>query len=242
MKKIRGIIPTKRTVFFLFCAIAAVFGAWMPAAKAATAQQATDAQSARVRQSIKNKSGKELMAMINKPTNPVELLKNIKFAIENNLLLSEDICIDDNLNNLLGGTKVSWREYSSFQKKAEIVSLSDVFQRSFSGQGIIYERTRLDDKKVESSSGKLCVEISCDGYGDTRFTVEAVESVFGTDMQVVNPYTKPNRHLALIPTTHKLGNLELIYNIENPTSKTVISFLIKGNGIVKRAAFTQEEK
>lgn len=189
-----------------------------------------------------NKTVKEFIAMMNKPTNPVELLKNIKFVIENNLLLRDDFFIDEYLNKAFGGTEISWHKNEPNNKEFMVFNLKDVFQTSYSSDGIGCNRRRLDETGILNERGKITARLGFYGFGDTRFTVESIENVFGSDMQVINPYKRLNRSIALLPKTHKLGNQKLIYRIDSPTATTVISFLIKGNGIVKKADFEQEEK
>ena len=237
-KEINRIVP-----ILLFLAMAAVLYTWVPAAsEAAAQQQATDVQSVRVTQSNENKSVKKLIAMINKPTNPTELIKNIKYAVYNNLLMSDEITTDENLEKMFGSSKILWENNSPNYRRLVVADLAGVFLRGYTAAGVSYYCRRLDDKGMENAQGKLKIVISFSGQNDTRFTVEAVEEVFGTDMQVVNPYTRHNRSIALLRKTHPLGNMELIYNIESINSKTVVSFLTKGNGVIKKVKLTQEEK
>jgi hypothetical protein len=216
-------------IFMFEAIIILILTCAFPTMEAFAQQSLGNTQDTALAQSTKNHSVKELFTMIKKPTNPIDMLKNIKFAVENNLLMSDEITTDENLEKMFGSSKILWEKNSQNYRRVMVA-------------GISYYCRRLDDKGMESAQGKLKIVIGFSGHNDTRFTVEAVQDVFGTDTQVINPYTRPNRSIALLPKTHSLGNMELIYNIENQNSKTTVSFLTKGNGIIKKVKLIQEEK
>lgn len=201
-------------------------------------------QQAKVAPQKAGKPTKELMRKVKKPTNPTELLKNIKYAIDNELLIREDFYTDDNLKKLYGGERVVWKKNEPVDKLVRVVELGGIFERAKKLQniGIGMTRQKLDDKRVVNNNGKLLGNVGFSNPEDPRFNVDEVMGVFGAKMQIVNPYEKNTQPVPLLATTHKLGNKELTYKNYGQTSKTIITFLVRGDGTVKFSEFIQEEK
>ena len=190
------------------------------------------------------KPTKELMRTVKKPTNPTKLLQNIKYAIDNELLIREDFYTDDNLKKLYGGERVVWKKNEPVYKLVRVVELGGIFERAKKlqniGVGIGWQK--LDSKGVVSDSGQIHGRISILNPEDPHFNVDEVIGVFGAKMQIVNPYEKNTQPVPLLATTHKLGNKELTYTMDGLTSKTIITFLIDGDGKINHSKFIQEEK
>lgn len=91
------------------------------AASVAPAAQATDApKNTTIKQSDRSSvvvkataaSTQELYAMVNKPTTPYQILENIKFVVDHDLLLREDFYTDENFNHFFGAVKISQTRHS----------------------------------------------------------------------------------------------------------------------------------
>jgi hypothetical protein len=181
-------------------------------------------------------SAKELYAMVKKPTTPVELLKNIKFALDHELLLREDFYTDGTLKQFIGGTRVEWPYNRPTSKSAKVSGLGDLYQatRGAPRMGIdvrLYPAE--EDGKIEDHR-KIGAAITVQmGRG---LTVEDVEGVLGVPTKVSDrhggipgPHPEPGQ-----PKTHPFGNTVIVYPLDKPTSKGRITFTIDGDGTVNR--------
>ena len=99
----------------------------------------------------------------------------------------------------------------------------------------------LDRNGQPSESGKIKGQMTV----TVRCPVEVVENIFGTDMEVSDPYAHDNpAHPTLLSTpTHKYGNMRLTYRFSTAAAKEVGAvFMINSDGTVNRLSAYEEEK
>jgi hypothetical protein len=185
-------------------------------------------------------SVKELYAMVKKPTTPIEVLKNIKFAVDHELLIREDFYTDENLKRFIGGTRVKWGTNKPTSKSAVVYGLDDIYEgvRGFPGMGIDVRMDTVDETGKSADHGRIRAGIVVQmGRG---LMVEDVERVLGPPNQVSDAYRGGgdggihSEPMFVLPKTHPLGNTGLEYPFNNPASKAKFAFLIDGDGTVNR--------
>lgn len=208
-------------------------------------------------------STKEMYFTFNKPTTPLELLANLKFALYQHLLLSDDFYTDGNLKMFLGCNKVVWYGNTATSKSAEVSDFGEVSEyakyftsvldsndhvepvRNFPGigRGGVYRKV-LGENGKENERGKVQANVSASGSHDVRFTVDAVESILGAAEKITDPYRNDSlSHPKLLqPATHKYGNKVMVYTSDDSMSTTSLSFLINGDGTVNRFNLVEKEK
>ncbi len=210
----------------------------------------------------------DLMKKIRKPTSPKELLQNIKFAVDNDLLLRDDLYTDDNLKMLLGGRRVIWDNYrhlytlpnmhsmydKSLDMHAKVTDMADVYLsgRQYRGMGCsvyhgIYESVYNAKKgRFDTIESKKFGVLAGAPPRESPFLVDFVDELFGSNREVEDIVVEPgNPHHpapALPKPIHKLGNKLIKYTFDKPASKVTISFQIYHDGVVKSYYFKQQEK
>ena len=227
----------------LFIAAAMATGTALPAiSEAAPSGEAAVVQTSGKVKTSKRKPVKELMKMIKKPTSPKELLKNLKFAIENELLVRDDFYTDENLKKLFGGNRVKWLDNKKNNKSAVILNFIGLFENAekYRGDGVEVYWEKLDSNKAISDTGKAHVRVNISTFGDSRFRAEVVEKVFGTKMQVKNLY-KDNDPTPLSQGNHRHGNKGMHYTFSSPTMKSLFVSVVNGDGSIDRCTLHQEE-
>ena len=192
------------------------------------------------------KSGKstiKLMKPIKKPTNPEELLNNLKFAFKNELLLQDDFYTDENLKKMFGCNNVKWISNKSNYKYPMIYNFAGLFEKAnrYKGMGMDVVWEKLDSNKSVSDTGKVHVRVNIPSFEDSRFRVEVVEKVFGTKMQVEDLYKNTSlRHPEpLSPGNHRLGNKSIRYTFSSSTVKSLFGCVVNGDGTIDRCNLRQ---
>jgi len=188
----------------------------------------------------KTVSAKELMADYKKPSNPVEVLKNIKMVLDSELLLKEDFYTEENLKKVFGGGVVVFKKHEPSTIIINVTHLGDVFEAFKDAHNqpiaVTYE--------ILQPSGKGTRKRGYIGFysDEYNFTIENAERLWGSNMTFeAHPGTKrggPPR----VRTTHRLGNKKIVYAFETAHTKTVIKIVTDGKGAMRRLQFEQEEK
>ena len=152
-------------------------------------------------------STKEIYAMVKKPTMPIELLQNIKFALDHQLLQNEDFYTDENMKSFLGGRKVFWEKDDHTEKRGGFVGLDQMVktERKFN-DGISFSF----DRKIKEN-GQVQIELELIIFGEHPANFDAVEKIFGTDWHY--PRNRMVRgHGEVIPSaTQPHGNAHIEY-------------------------------
>ena len=183
---------------------------------------------------------KEVLAMINRPATITDLLQNIKFALEHDLLLQKDFYTDENLKRFFRTSKIEWTTNEPASKLGTLVAFDDLPYKD--------QNERPYNVDVKLGLWDYGKKQPIEGGGITltgRYPVEIVEKVFGTKMEVTNPYAGDSlEHPTLLQeTTHKYGNKGLIYRFNTVLAKKAFAaFVMNGDGTVNRLNATEEGK
>lgn len=171
------------------------------------------------------------MATIERPTTTIEVLRNFKFALDNDLFLRDEFYTDENLEKFFAASKISWDEVHPLRRIGRVSSLHlDIF---------LFHGT-VDAEGNEAVNGRK----QGAGVINASLTADSVIEVFGKPMKVTNPYaaestTHPS---ALMPKTHELGNLAIEYKFDRPRTTASLFCIFHGDGTVNRCNFGNTEK
>lgn len=171
------------------------------------------------------------VAMVDRPATTIEVLRNLKFALEHDLFLHADFYADENLKKVFAATNISWDEVSPMRTSGRMFATFGAF---------FLIRGKVDGQGREALDGKM--------YGSgiiaANWNAPAVIAAFGKPAKITNPYAAENpvHPTPVMPKTHELGNLAIEYRFES--SKAVASFycLFNGDGTVLRCNFGDREK
>ncbi len=187
-----------------------------------------------------SKPTKELMRAIKKPANLTELLKNIKYAIDNELLMREAFYIDDNLKNIFGEADVVWKSNELSSKRIQIKN----FGNAYKGMEIDIYCKKVDKKGELDAEGNFVGSGAFANAYDQRFNSDMVMEVFGTALTIKDLYANfnPKHPQPIAHSTHKFGCKIISYTMETVTSKASFHFITSADGVVARCNFYQEAK
>jgi hypothetical protein len=176
-----------------------------------------------------------------KPATPTDLLRNLKFALDHHLLLTDTFYEEKNLQRFFGNERARWYKLPRpFIRSGKLQGFGGVFAPSGEGMAVdvLYKYI------VQGTQEKRRAMIGLDVARDARATAEAVVSVFGTEGHVVDPAAQdaPGRARALTPGNHPMGNKVLSYAFDGPASKGSLNVMINGDGSVANLIVTEEEK
>ena len=73
---------------------------------------------------------KEVLAMISRPATVTDLLRNIKFALDHDLLLQKDFYSEENLERFFNTSKIEWSKNEAATKIGMFVALDDLPHKS----------------------------------------------------------------------------------------------------------------
>lgn len=226
--------------------VSAVFFVALPANGQSTAPDCNAASLARgevMTSTLKNDlTIQELMEMVKFPTNPTELLHNIKVVAEKYLLVYDSFYSDEVMMHYFGGSKIEKVSWNINDKYASVLDLGDLFQNSrrFPGQGVDIFQMRVDAKGKQSARGKFRAGIIIPTGHDTRLTAEVVMNIFGTGEIDEHPYANA-LGVAFDRKTHKLGNAFIDYKIEHKSTIASLRFFTSADGSIRRINLLIEE-
>lgn len=187
-------------------------------------------------------AAKEALAMINRPATMTDLLQNIKFALEHDLLLQKDFYSDENLERFFNTSQIKWSKNEPAAKIGTLFPLDDLpYKSTFERSHVDIYMDLLDRNGQPSESGKMKGQMTV----TARCPVEVVEKIFGTDMEVTDPYARnsPEHPTPLSTPTHKYGNMRLTYRFAAAAAKEAGAvFMINSDGTVNRLNAYEEEK
>jgi hypothetical protein len=188
--------------------------------------------------------------MIKKPATITDFLQNVKFAVEHDLFLQKDFYSDENLERFFNTPHITWMKNEPLLKMSNTIpfafsnptgkNIDNPRHRSMyehSGAGVTMEV--LDPNRKLNASGKMEGTMGI----SAMLPLEVVENVFGTDMEVIDPYAKLYPQRPLTPPTHEYGNKALVYTFNTPLAKKAqASFGIDYDGTVSGLGVREEEK
>jgi hypothetical protein len=189
------------------------------------------------------KGVKDPYTAVQKPAAPEALLRNIKFALEQHLLVNERFYEDQTLQRYFGAQRTLWfRLPRPILKNGKLQDFGTVFAQDTTAG------TRAMDimyKLVKQGVGeKRRALIGMELGGDPRNTIGAVLEVFGRTGQVADPSQNPEvaRSRANTPGDHPLGNKLVTYEFDGPRSRGLANFLVNGDGSLASFMLVEEDK
>ncbi|MDB5803118.1 MAG: hypothetical protein JWN73_440 [Betaproteobacteria bacterium] len=186
-------------------------------------------------------AAKDAYAGVVKPVAPVDLLRNLKFALDHHLLLTDSFYEEKNLQRFFGNERTRWyRLPRPFIRSGKLQGFGGVFAPSGDGMAVdvLYKYI------VQGTQEKRRAMIGLDVVRDARATAETVVSVFGIEGHVVDPAAQdaPGRAQPLTPGNHPVGNKVLSYDFDGSASKGSLNVMINGDGSIANIIVTEEEK
>ena len=204
----------------------------------------------------------ELCSKIKEPTPFTEFLTNLKYMLENGLLVREDFYQDAILMRLFGGWQVEWFRNDKTDKRAHICGPSflqgvNTGPTCYGGMGVHWfgkgkytqseKRCSLGtvdadfphnnrERKIHASGG------SYEAVRNPGFTADKVVTIFGKTMHVTPSNLNSSYFMFNRPGDHELGRKNIGYVIDKPGTLSCISFETLENGEVISFGFEQEEK
>ena len=182
-------------------------------------------------------SVKDIYPTVMKPTTLIELLQNIKFALDHQLLLKEDFYTDENMKSFLGGRKVFLEKDDRTEKRGGFVGLGQQVktERKFN-DGISF----MFDRKIKES-GQVHVELELIIFGEHPANFDAVEQIFGADWHY--PRNRMVRgHGEVIPsTTQPHGNAHIEYLTGTGDHQFLIEMEFDHNASLSTARFSKKK-
>ncbi len=205
-----------RKVLSVVLAATAVAGMSFPAGAIDTQQQAADTRGAQSTAVLKDSlaPAKEVSDMVKKPATPMELLENIKFALDRDLLLSGDFYTEENLKQFTGGNKVR-EAYDKKDKRNKWYGISDF--------GAMLEPVKdggmsFDFRRTVQENGKTGVELSLFiRQRDDRMRFEDVEKLFGPSWQYSKEFIPDG--MKLHSPTREHGNAWISYAVDSAKAR-----------------------
>lgn len=184
---------------------------------------------------------KDAYAGVEKPANPEELLRNLKFALEHHLLLSDAFYEEKNLQRFFGNRRTHWFKLPRpFIRNGKLQGLEAVFQPGGNEATIdvLYKYV------AEGNREKRRAMIGIDGGRDARAGVDMVIRVFGKEGRVLEPDPRDNPGPArpAAAAIHPMGNKLLAYEFDGPQSKGNLNIRINSDGSVGNIIAIEEQK
>lgn len=191
-----------------------------------------------------NVSAEELYAMVKIPTRPIEILENIKFALDHDLILREDFYATENLHNFFSIENPSMGSTESGQK--------DIWVRTSNFGGRLFKPVKfrsstypgaqlvLSFKSTELGKVHASIGLSISGLGKvSELNFDAVEKIFGKNWKLdrTAPLHGPNP-----PATAPHGNDIVTYVVDNCCIKRTISIAFYGDGSLSDISIREEAK
>jgi len=186
-------------------------------------------------------AAKDAYATVAKPAEPADLLRNLKFALDHHLLLTDSFYEEKNLQRFFGNERARWYKLPRpFIRSGKLQGFGGVFAPAGDGMAVDV----LYKYMVQGTQEKRRAMIGLDVVRDARATAETVVSVFGIEGHVVDPSTQdaPGRAWPLTPGNHPVGNKILSYEFDGPASKGSLNVMINGDGSIANIIVTEEEK
>jgi hypothetical protein len=189
------------------------------------------------------KAAQDPYTAVQKPATPDALLRNVRFALEQHLLVTERFYEDQTLQRYFGGSRTLWfRLPRPILKNGKLQDFGAVFAQDSAaatrGMDIMY-------KLVKQGAGeKRRALIGMELGNDPRNTVDAVLEVFGRTGQVADPGQNPDvaRPRTNTPGNHPLGNKLVTYEFDGPRSRGLANFLVNGDGSLASFMLVEEDK
>lgn len=185
----------------------------------------------------------EMFAMVKKPSTLIELLSNIKVALDNGLLIQDSFYSEANLKHFFGANKISWRapendpgkKWVNVSEFGDMVKPVTVGNNVFSGIDCSAGKTVNGHEKTNASVKLLFMG------SEESLSFEKVVQLFGPGWQQ-DPYLPfpPSGKIFKTPT-HPHGNERIKYVYDNPRGRRSIEIEFGHDGTLYTINFLDME-
>lgn len=177
-------------------------------------------------------SKRELMKTVRQPATTIEVLRNFKFALDNDLLLREEFYADDNLSRFFAANKISWHEVTPTRTSGYVFTQHSV------GFSLIHGAIDEDGNVVANAKKRVGGTINAD------VTADLIVELFGKPAEVTDPYAADNlQHpTAVLKKTHEFGNSAIEYRSDHRSATVSLRCIFHGDGTLKACGFGNAEK
>ena len=195
--------------------------------------QKSDAENAKA-----NISTGHLISTIRTPTTPVEILQNIKFAMDHRLLVRDEFFSNKNLLQLFGGKSVDWATNNSTRREGSISGFEGMLEPRRIG-AIVLPGIDITFWKIirENGTVRTCVDLAMREGNDADF--ESVEKIFGTHWTTSKILPSPHRPYVLPTRPH--GNQRMDYEARNSNLVDLISMEFNPDATLGMAHFIEAQ-
>lgn len=192
----------------------------------------------------------EITQIIDFPKNPSEILQNIKFAIDHQLLLKKNFYEKENLKRVFSAQKISTKNYENDDLVYELTSFNETLVKK--DPKIVVDPVVVITVKRAASYCFPYVGIEILTIGDSRSNYDDVVAVFGDAIveesfyAPQNPSPEQMRHPQPVPNrgsiTHPFGSKNLFWKNKTELVRSEIKAEVSGNGLVEFISFDVWEK
>lgn len=179
----------------------------------------------------------EIAEMIPYPKTILQILSNIKFAVDHGSLLREQFYADEKLRAFSGGTTIWWIDRSATRLYVHISGFDKVVPS-------------IPVNKISMPGIVIAIERSVESNGNLEglarifvnrpiFPFEDIEKLFGNQWRN-DPILSPDR--VSEKTTHPHGNARITYSYLSNSVPVSITIETGADGSLYRADFTEETK
>ena len=181
-----------------------------------------------------------IVLAVKTPTTANELLANIYYAVQNNLLVQRGLYVDDYLLRLFGGTRVVWRTPVGTQiVDGQVVGFSKWIKP------LVVDGIRLDGISIAFSLQRSRAEVAS-LFGLFRVPSDAnfddVIRVFGKNWKEAPPEPLSPHPRIYGPATHPHGNETILYEFERDNVSQIVSFELNGDASIYIIRITARER
>jgi hypothetical protein len=192
-------------------------------------------------------STKDIVDNLKKPTTPLDILLNLKYAWEHRLLSRDDFFTEENLINTFGGKKFFGLNSDQKNKYVSITGFDAIVEpvkngsNLFPGVEIALTRDIENDlgQQVEGN-GKFVERLWLHMQrADMALDFGYLEKLFGTDWQYANIPISPHR---IMPTPTKAhGNDQIVFGRKNGDIRTGIYMEFNADATLDQITLTTEQ-
>ncbi len=242
-----GSLKTRRAILLFFLCSSGTTTLAQNSANAFSVAGVEKSQAPSTAPNIRVKTIRELMSMIKMPTNPKEMLENVKLGLAEDLFLREDFFEDENMNKVFGVAKgwgIIWQKKQTTQKRGDYPYPIPPFDVPPPNANDFVQSGFIDWTIYDGEQRKRIRTVV--GFAVTSFNVDLVQSVFGKPDEIrQGGATLPPPHglpaYMPDPKTHPLGNCTFVYKTTDAKADKVVSFRTNGIGQVLDFQIIEEE-
>jgi hypothetical protein len=180
--------------------------------------------------------------MLKPPTSLFEILANLWFATQHDLLLDDALYTVSNLKTLSGGKEVRWLERSPVGQSAHVTGFGEISGPVQVGRNAFEEAVGYDLGRDAAIADKTSSRASIVfRSSDDVVSFEQIERGFGRNWEPDYSFTVPHGR-ALPPPTHPHGYGGIRYVLDDKRVSRSVTFRFSAAGNVSIAEFKEELK